>query len=122
MKEYGQHLILDIHGCDTDLFNRDAIRRFMKLLCKEINMTRSRLYFWDYDSEEERNAAPSHLAGVSAVQFITTSTITLHTLDKLRLVYLDIFSCKTFQQDAAIKFCENWFRGTVKKSTFITRA
>ena len=88
---YGVELILDLHQCETP-FSQQTIRRFMEELCNLIHMERADLHFWDYETVEEKDAAPPHLAGTSAVQFITTSNVTIHTLDKLRAVYLNIFT------------------------------
>lgn len=121
-KHYGVHLIMDMHGCDQELFNRRDIRRFMAALCSEIKMVRAKLHFWDYlYSPFARRKAPAHLKGTSAVQFIATSTITIHTLDDLETVYLDIFSCKDFQEAAVLEYCQKWFKGRVVKSTFTKR-
>ena len=37
--------------------------------------------------------------GISAVQLIVTSAITVHTNDKYRDFYLDLFSCKWYDED-----------------------
>ncbi|UVI33745.1 S-adenosylmethionine decarboxylase [Paenibacillus spongiae] len=37
--------------------------------------------------------------GLSAVQLIMTSSITLHTNDSCREGYLDVFSCKDYSED-----------------------
>ncbi len=107
---YGKELILDMHDCNTAKFNRKDIKEFFKKLCKEIDMVPEDLFFWDYEGDEKGNEeAPEHLAGTSAVQFIRTSNITIHTLDKLERVYLNIFSCKDFNTLAATNYAGNYF-------------
>jgi len=69
---------------------------------------------------EEQETEP-HLKGTSAVQFIETSNIVIHTLDILESVYLNIFSCKDFNADAAAKFSAEWFRGEIVDSNVIER-
>ena len=49
---YGKEIILDLHNCNVSRFNRVDIRNFCKLLCKEIGMKRSRLFWWDYFNED----------------------------------------------------------------------
>lgn len=121
-KHYGVHLIIDLHNCNSAMFNRKGIKRFMIGLCDAIGMERAVLHFWDYKYFPlAKHRAPAHLKGTSAVQFITTSTITIHTLDALKKVYLDIFSCRDFQEKAVVNYCRRWFSGTVAKSTFIER-
>ena len=88
MKPYGYELVLDLHGCDPNTFNRPSIEDFFKKLCKQIKMTRCDLHFWDDVgvSREEQQTSP-HTKGTSAVQFILTSTIVIHTLDLMGAVY-----------------------------------
>ena len=119
---YGKELILDIHDCDAKLFNRKDLTKFLVRLCDLIDMEREDLYFWDYEEcEEEKQKAPPHLRGTSAVQFIRTSDIVIHTLDDLKKVFLNIFSCKDFSDVEASQFCEKWLKGRISKKTVIIR-
>ncbi len=119
---YGYELILDLQRCDPSTFTRDSLREFFVALCEKIGMERCDLHFWDYEGEsEEYAAAPDHLKGVSAIQFITTSNITVHTLDVLGLVFLNIFSCAPFEITEAVEFCCKHFCGTVTNKTLIAR-
>ena len=122
MESYGKELILDLGDCDPSLFTRTEIRRFFTVLCSRINMEICDLHFWDdLDTPEEEKETEPHLKGTSAVQFIKTSNITIHTLDLLSAVYLNIFSCKDFDPTAAAAFCAQWFRGRITKSLVVTR-
>ena len=97
---YGKELILDIHKCRLDDCNREFLELFFKSLCLHIQMKREDLHFWDYEGDDDAyNKAPEHLQGISAVQFISTSNITIHTIDPLGCVYLNIFSCKDFSAE-----------------------
>ena len=110
---YGKELVMDMYGCDSKLFTRTWIKQFLIDLCKLIDMERADLHFWDYVGyPEEKAAAPVHLVGTSVVQFIMTSTITIHTLDKLGDVYLNLFSCKDFNSEEVIDFITESFRCT----------
>jgi len=85
-------------------------------------MNREDLHFWDYTGEKaEYHKAPIHLKGTSAVQFISTSNITIHTLDEMKRIYLNIFSCKDFNSTIARKFCRDYFKGKVVTSQTIRR-
>lgn len=119
---YGYELILDIHGCDPGTFNRVSIKDFFKQLCKKIDMTQCELHFWDDVgvAPEEQQTSP-HTKGTSAVQFILTSTIVIHTLDLLEKVYINIFSCKEFNSEIVKQFSEEWFKGTIVNNHFIER-
>jgi S-adenosylmethionine/arginine decarboxylase-like enzyme len=47
--------------------------------------------------------------GISAVQLITTSAITIHTNDQARDLYLDVFSCKWFAEDTVLNKVKQMF-------------
>lgn len=122
MANYGSELILDLHNCDVSTFNRESLKAYFKMICTEIDMTRCKLCFWDDLGvpENERQTSP-HTKGTSAVQFILTSNITVHTLDLMGCVYLNIFSCKSFDPDIAEKVSVMWFKGQVRSKYFIDR-
>ena len=119
---YGQELILDLHECDSVKFTRREIERFLEKLCNLIDMERCDLHFWDDVgvSEDERQTDPK-TKGTSAVQFILTSTIVIHTLDLMKAVYVNIFSCKEFDTDEAAEFTANWFDSKDWTKQVVTR-
>ena len=122
MADYGKEVIIDLHNCDPKLFTRKSIENYFIDLCELIDMKREDLHWWDYDGQpEEYAAAPAHLKGISAIQFIQTSNITIHTLDELKQVYLNIFSCKDFDARTVIKFTRIWFNGVVKSAVIVRR-
>lgn len=109
---YGKELILDFHGCNTKMFNRVYLELFFKGLCELMDMQREDLYFWDDEGVSEKDCQTnSKTKGTSAVQFILTSNITIHTLDLLGNVYVNIFSCKEFNSDEVVGFCQGFFDG-----------
>lgn len=121
-KYYGKELILDLHNCNSATFTRKSIESYFKALCDLIKMERSELYWWDdYGVPPEEQETEPHLKGISAIQFITTSNVTIHTLDILKNVYLNIFSCKDFDTDATKTFSKNWFKGEIVNSQIIQR-
>ena len=122
MNIYGYELVLDLHGCDISKFNRASIEEYMETICETIDMEREDLHFWDYKGvPAEERTDEAHLLGTSAVQFITTSNITIHTLDLLKAVYVNIFSCKSFDKEVAEKVTREWFRAEECRTHFIER-
>lgn len=114
MEDYGKELVLDIHNCDPSLFNRRDITEYFDTLCNLIDMKKQELHFWD-DTDllpEECQTLP-HLKGTSAIQFIMTSNVTIHALDLLKCIYINIFSCKDFDCAEAAQFTAEWFRGEI---------
>ncbi len=121
-KPYGVELILDLHGCEVSTFNRDSLGDYFAKLCEAIDMQRCELHFWDDVGvpPEEQQTSP-HTKGTSAVQFILTSTIVVHTLELLEAAYINIFSCKAFDKEIAENLTKEWFGANECRSTFIER-
>ena len=119
---YGHELILDLHDCDITKFNRFSLKNYFEDLCKLIEMERCDLYFWDdQDTPEDEKQTQSHTVGTSAVQFILTSNIVIHTLPILRKVFINIFSCKDFDALQAALFSKIWFKGKIISYRIIER-
>lgn len=107
---YGKELILDLYHCDVSTFNRESITEWLKQLCELIDMEREDLHFWDYQGvPKEELPTEAHLLGTSAVQFISTSDIVIHTLVLVGECYINIFSCKEYDDQVALEFTKNWF-------------
>jgi S-adenosylmethionine/arginine decarboxylase-like enzyme len=122
MLPYGYELIIDLHDCDASTFNRVSLRKYFIKVCKDIDMKRCELYFWDdvgVPTKEKQNLP--HTKGTSAVQFILTSNITIHTLDLLKAAYINIFSCKQFDKVVAAKITKEWFGAKKCRTIFIER-
>ena len=121
-KCYGYELILDLHCCDASTFNRDSIESFFTELCKIIEMEKCEVHFWDdVDVPIDEQQTDPQTKGTSAVCFILTSTIVIHTLDLLGTVYVNIFSCKIFDPSVATEFAIKWFNGEIESSNFLER-
>ena len=117
MNTYGKELILDLHDCNKKWFTKKHIEQFMVALCYAIGMEREELHFWVIDDPKQ----PDHLIGTSACQFIRTSNVTIHTLVKLKKVFLNIFSCKDFDENKVVLMAMLHFSGTVKNRTVVER-
>ena len=120
--KYGQELILDLHECDVSKFTRTSLNKYFELLCEAIHMEKCECYFWDDVGVPpgERQSSP-HTKGTSAVQFILTSSIVIHTLDILKAVYINIFSCKDFDAEIAKKLSVEWFKADNCRSILVER-
>jgi len=110
---YGKEMILDLHECDKSLMTQETLEIFFKELCSLIDMERVKATYWIEDEGMDRAEydANPHLQGVSAVQFIKTSNITVHTISGLGNVYINIFSCKDFDARLAEGFSIGFFDG-----------
>lgn len=102
---WGQHLILDLAGCPRELLvDADHLRTWVKDLVDTIKM---KAYG---EPQLEHFATHSYdAAGFTLLQLIETSNICAHFAENLGQVYVDIFSCKTFDNEAAIACCRKYF-------------
>lgn len=113
---WGQHLILDIGGCNGNICNKEAISVFVKELVDAIDMVAygepTIVHFAEHSYEA---------AGYSLVQLIETSAIMGHFSDNNRDAYLDIFSCKSIDQEIAIQVVEKHFSPQKVRTAFLDR-
>lgn len=84
------------------------IRQFIIELCRLIGMRRHGPALIERFAEGE-------LEGYSALQFIETSSITLHFDELKNRAFIDIFTCKYFSFREAERFAKKFF--AAKKST-----
>ena len=114
---WGYHLILDCAGCDQKaITNPEMLRDRVKDLVNEIDMVAfgepQVLHF----GHNER-----HLEGWTVIQLIETSNIIAHFNDHTQEGYIDIFSCKTFNDNDAVAQVEKYFNPLKIRKTFLTR-
>lgn len=102
---WGQHLILDLAGCPRERLTDSAhLRAWVKDLVETIKM---KAYG---EPQLEHFAAHSHdAAGYTLLQLIETSNICAHFAENLGQVYIDIFSCKPFDNTLAVDLCRRYF-------------
>lgn len=114
--QYGLEMIIDLKGCDLSDLSREKLHKFFIELCDRIKMVRhGEPHYW-----EDTSDIP-HLRGVSGFQFIRTSNVVCHPLPMLKAVYLNIFSCKEFDTDDALKYCMEFWGATSEVHTVIAR-
>jgi S-adenosylmethionine/arginine decarboxylase-like enzyme len=100
---WGYHLVVDMSYCDDKMSSEICIRAFFRDLIERLEMMPlTELVIARMDEEGNR--------GISAVQMITTSSITFHGDDETMSVYLDVFSCKRYDEDDVLHTIETYFR------------
>jgi S-adenosylmethionine decarboxylase len=97
---------VDVKDCDPALIrDADFVKRFAVDLCDHIDMKRyGDTVVVDF-GEDER------VAGFSMVQLIETSLVSGHFANASNAVYIDIFSCKYYDPQAAADFTRRYFNG-----------
>jgi S-adenosylmethionine/arginine decarboxylase-like enzyme len=119
---YGYELVLDLHDCDPRKFTPETVEIYFRDLCDKIGMKRYKCYFWSASELPIQAVAEHpHIEGMSAVQFILTSSITVHTSDHYRSIYINVFSCKHFDPNVAQKFSVEFFDAKQIVSRFYER-
>ena len=114
---WGQHLIVDMGGCDRSAVGDEmAIRRFCRELVERIEMTP----YGDPIVEHFAKHDP-RVSGYTLVQLIETSSITAHFVDMTGDVYLDVFSCKAFSIADVLAVCRSHFSPTTLHHTNLAR-
>jgi S-adenosylmethionine/arginine decarboxylase-like enzyme len=102
---WGVLTCIDLYECDPETI-RDAqkIRQFVVQLCDLIEMKRFGETQIVHFGEDER------VAGYSMTQLIETSLISAHFANQTNTTYLDVFSCKPYDSQAAADFSRGFFR------------
>ena len=120
---YGKEVIIDLSDAAVSMFNRRAIGRFFDYLCTEILKVQvCDRHFWDDVGvpPEEQQTDPK-TKGTTAVQFLLFSNVTIHTLDLVGKVYINIFVCREFDIDRAVDFSRMFFNAVIEKVTIVER-
>ncbi|MCX6713896.1 MAG: S-adenosylmethionine decarboxylase [Candidatus Vogelbacteria bacterium] len=115
-KSWGMVASIDVHKCDHQkITTKKEIQKFVIELCDSIGMKRHGPTLIERFAEGE-------LAGHSAMQFIETSSITMHFDDQHDdRAFIDIFSCKYFDYKKAELFCRNFLGGKKSKAVYYFR-
>ncbi|MDO8467645.1 MAG: S-adenosylmethionine decarboxylase [Nanoarchaeota archaeon] len=104
-KFWGKTASIDLHGCNDLIKNPEKIKEFVIKLCKEIDMERHGDVIIDRFGDGK-------LEGWSCLQFIETSSITCHfdeQMGETNRAFIDIFSCKDFDENKAVQFSKRFF-------------
>ncbi len=103
---FGPHLMVDGYQANYDvLASVEAITNFLEELPKEIEMTKIMPpYVFKYDGGDK----PEDW-GISGFVIIAESHISIHTFPEKEYFSLDIFSCKDFDIEKAIKIIKEYF-------------
>ena len=106
MPPWGVLAAIDLHGCErARLADPDTIKRFVPAMIGAIGMRAHGPLMLDRFGDGE-------LEGWSALQFIETSSITLHADEVSGRCFVDVFSCRPFDADVAASLASEHFGGT----------
>jgi S-adenosylmethionine decarboxylase len=112
---WGKSVSINLYGCNKKtLSDPDLIKKFVSQVIKKIRMVaHGPTYIERFGS--------GSLEGYSAMQFIETSSITIHCDEVDKRAFIDIFSCKDFDSDTAKHFAATYFQAEDATAVTIDR-
>ena len=103
---WGTLAAIDLHGCGFDaLCDPDRIRAFVPAVIDAIGMRAHGPLLLERFGDGD-------LEGWSAMQFIETSSITVHADEVSGRCFVDVFSCRPFDAERAATVAVEHFGGT----------
>jgi S-adenosylmethionine/arginine decarboxylase-like enzyme len=103
---WGSLAAIDLHGCDPSrLADPEVIRAFVPAVIDAIGMRA-------HGPLALERFGSGGLEGWSAMQFIETSSITVHADEVNGRCFVDVFSCRGFDPDAAAAVAVEHFGGS----------
>lgn len=114
-KYWGYHTIMDCSGCNHNaITDCDNIYNFVKQLVNDIDMVA-------YGEPQIVNFGSGNKAGYTLVQLIETSNICAHFVNENDEVYLDVFSCKPYDEAIIENLVVKYFGAKRVRRAFIQR-
>ena len=115
-KAWGLLTSIDLFNCEPKtLRSRKKIEMYIIKLCNLIEMKRFG------EPIIVRFGANPDVYGFSAVQLIETSCISGHFSEENNSIYIDIFSCKWYDQEKAVEFTKEFFGAENVKFNIVLR-
>jgi len=102
--KWGYMLSLDVAKCKPALIrSKPVIYKFTKSLVSAIDMKA-------YGEPQIVHFGEGNKAGYTLVQLIETSNITAHFCEEDNAAFIDIFSCKPYDIEVAVKEVKKYFQ------------
>jgi len=99
---YGLHMLYSATGCNDNVRSVEFWKKFLPDLVAFIDMKA-------FGEPVVARFGDDEQVGISGVQLMYTSSITVHTNDAAGDIYLDVFSCKEFNPSAVEDFVAKAF-------------
>ena len=116
-KIYGKELILDLFECDPKIIrSKKKILEYSNKICNLIKMKK-----YGKPTCERFGFGKDFTAGFSLVQLIESSLVSGHFSELWSKVYINIFSCKNFDDKKAAAFTEKFFKAKKIKNRVLIR-
>lgn len=114
---FGKELIMDLYDCDLDIISsKEKIQEYSEKLCDLIEVKR-----YGEPFIERFGLNKDFTAGYSLAQMIETSLVSGHFSEHWHSCYINIFSCKDFDEEKAITFTKEFFKAKSFKKRVLVR-
>jgi len=115
LRTWGKHLLIDAGGVSPHTIRNPAtIHTFNEVLVHRIDMVA-------YGPPQIVRFGSGNKAGYTLVQLIETSNICAHFVEENNSMYLDVFSCKDFDEQLVKETVEEFFKARTMKMKVLTR-
>ena len=115
MTHWGHHLLLNARLCTpATIRSAPLIRDFTNTLVKRIDMV-------PYGSPKIVMFGTGNKKGYTLVQLIETSNICAHFVEETDDMYLDVFSCKPFEESVVREIVRFYFNPNRMTTQMVTR-
>lgn len=103
---FGPHLTLDLKGCPREVLENYKLHfDYLKNLPEMIGMTPiTQPYVFPYSGLVPEDK------GITGIVIIAESHLSIHSFEDKGYTFIDMFSCKDFDVDAAIKYTIELFK------------
>jgi len=116
-KIYGKELILDLFECDPKIIrSKKKILEYSNKICNLIKMKK-----YGKPICERFGFGKDFTAGFSLVQLIESSLVSGHFSELWNRAFIDIFSCKLFDEKMATNFTKKFFKAKKIKNRVLIR-
>lgn len=107
---WGVSTSIDLYHCNPDLIqSEEHIREYVEKLCDLIEMkTYGACHVVHFGQDPK-------VSGLSMFQLIETSCISGHFADETSAAYIDIFSCKPYNEEIAAMFTQEFFEAKYRR-------
>lgn len=106
-KYFGKHLVISVYECSEDIHEIEFWKTWFPKLIDLINMKA-------YKELRIEKFGDGDLHGISAMQFIETSSIVMHNEKRNNGIHLDIFSCADFDEYLVYDFIQKTLHPNMK--------
>jgi S-adenosylmethionine decarboxylase len=116
-KNYGKELILDLYDCDPKIIrSKKKILEYSEKLCNLIKVKR-----YGKAICERFGFGSDYITGYSLVQLIESSSITGHFSELWNRAFVNIFSCKSFDDKIVSNFTKKFFKAKKVRNRVLKR-